>query len=150
MQAPELTDLENELDALRPKKQKNHNHRSLSTKSQPLSLNYDGYRIEIGRNNVQNETLTLKTAGPDDLWLHAKEIPGSHVIIFANPGESFTEEVITYAAQLAAYYSKAKTAPKVEVDYTLRKYIKKPHGAPPGFVHYTHQKTLLVAPQKES
>ncbi|KWZ75378.1 MAG: NFACT family protein [Negativicoccus succinicivorans] len=150
LQAPELTDLENELDALQPKTQKSRNHRSLNTKSHPLSLNYDGYRIEVGRNNVQNETLTLKTAGPDDLWLHAKEIPGSHVIIFANPGESFTEEVITYAAQLAAYYSKAKTAPKVEVDYTLRKYIKKPQSTPPGFVNYTHQKTLLVPPQKES
>ena len=99
---------------------------------------------------MQNENLTLKTAGPDDLWLHAKEIPGSHVIIFANPGEAFTEEVINYAARLAAYHSKAKTAPKVEVDYTLRKYIKKPQGTPPGFVHYTHQKTLLVPPLKES
>lgn len=150
LQAPELSELESELDALRPKRQKNRNYRSLSTQSQPLVLSYDGYRIAIGRNNMQNETLTLKTAGPDDLWLHAKEIPGSHVIIFANPGDIFTEEVITYAARLAAYHSKAKTAPKVEVDYTLRKYIKKPQGTPPGFVNYTHQKTLLVPPQKES
>ncbi len=109
-------------------------------------IHYDGFKIGIGKNNTQNDRLTMKIAGPQDLWFHAREIPGSHVILFAAPGNQFTEEAISYAAALAAGHSRAKHDTKVAVDYTLKKHVKKPNNAAPGFVRYQHQHTLTVAP----
>ncbi|MBR4235636.1 MAG: NFACT family protein [Clostridia bacterium] len=98
----------------------------------------DGTRIYAGRNNTQNEALTF-SAQPDEIWLHAKNVPGSHVIIrSAQP----SPETLLYAAGIAAYYSRAGAAGTAEVDATARKYVKKPSGARPGFVTYTHQRTL--------
>ena len=111
------------------------------------TLEYDGFRIGIGKNNTQNDRLTMKIASPADLWFHAKELPGSHVILFAVPGQQFTDAAISYAASLAAGHSRAKHDSKVAVDYTLKKYVKKPKNAAPGFVHYTHQQTLVVVPK---
>lgn len=104
-----------------------------------------GLKILVGRNNIQNDKLTLKTAKNYDLWFHTKDIPGSHTVIMAQ-GETPDDESILYAAQLAAYHSKAKESSKVAVDYTLIKYVSKPQGAKPGMVIYKNQKTLYVKP----
>ena len=101
-----------------------------------------GRTILVGKNNLQNDKLTA-TAQPNEVWLHAKDMPGSHVIIV---GDAPDEETILYAARLAAAYSKGKNAHRVPVDYTLRRYVKKPGGARPGFVIYTNQHTLYVQP----
>ncbi|MGN1113365.1 MAG: NFACT family protein [Acutalibacteraceae bacterium] len=107
-----------------------------------------GLKILVGRNNVQNDRLTLKTARNYDLWFHTKDIPGSHTIIVSQ-GETPDDETILYAAQLAAYHSRAKESSKVPVDYTLIKYVSKPVGAKPGMVIYKNQKTLFVKPALE-
>ena len=107
-----------------------------------------GLKILVGRNNVQNDKLTLKTARNYDLWFHTKDIPGSHTIIVSQ-GETPDDETILYAAQLAAYHSRAKESSKVPVDYTLIKYVSKAVGAKPGMVIYKNQKTLFVKPSLE-
>ena len=107
-----------------------------------------GLKILVGRNNVQNDKLTLKTARNYDLWFHTKDIPGSHTIIVSQ-GETPDDETILYAAQLAAYHSRAKESSKVPVDYTLIKYVSKAVGAKPGMVIYKNQKTLFVKPALE-
>ena len=113
----------------------------------PLKTVYQGYTIRIGRNNKQNDRLTLKNAAKDDLWLHTKDIPGSHVIIEKKDGAEIPEAVIVRAAQYAAFHSKAKDAPKVPVDYTEVKQVKKPNGARPGMVIYFEQTTIMVSPR---
>ena len=87
----------------------------------------------------------MKVASDNDYWFHAKEIHGSHVILRCN-GDTPKTETIIKCAQIAAYYSKAKFSSNVPVDYTLRKYVKKPNGASPGYVIYTNQKTINVEP----
>lgn len=106
----------------------------------------DGSHIYIGKNNIQNDFLTLKFADKKDLWLHTKNIPGSHVIIKAS--KEVSTETIEEAAILAAYYSKAKESTKVPVDYTEVKNVKKPSGAKPGMVIYYTNKTIYVNPKK--
>jgi predicted ribosome quality control (RQC) complex YloA/Tae2 family protein len=114
---------------------------------QPLTFqSRDGYTILVGKNNKQNDLLTLKTAKKDDLWLHTKNIPGSHVIIKRKPGVEIPFSTIEEAARIAAYYSKARASSKVPVDYTLVNQVKKPNGAKPGMVIYYEQKTLFVTP----
>ncbi len=103
--------------------------------------------IMVGRNNLQNEELTFKMAKKGELWFHAKDIPGSHVIIKDNLEPS--DEVKTDAAELAAYYSKARLSNLVQVDMIDNKKLHKPSGAKPGFVTYTGQKTLRVTPNEE-
>lgn len=105
-----------------------------------------GRTILVGKNNFQNDKLTA-TAQPNEVWLHAKDMPGSHVIIV---GEAPDEATILFAARLAALYSKGRTGSKVPVDYTLRRYVKKPSGAKPGFVIYTNQHTIYVQPAEEA
>lgn len=106
----------------------------------------EGIPILVGKNNKQNEYLTLKLANKNDTWLHAKDIPGSHVVIRS---ERFGDATLREAAMLAAYFSKAKQSSNVAVDYTKIRYVKKPNGAKPGFVTYTNQKTLYVTPDEE-
>ena len=108
----------------------------------------DGKSILVGKNNYQNDRLTFRTAAPDDLWLHAKDIPGSHVILRLS-GEEPSEESLHHAAILAAHFSKAQDSSNVPVDYTYRRYVKKPSGSRPGFVIFTHQKTLYVTPSAD-
>lgn len=108
----------------------------------------DGLDILVGRNNYQNDRLTLKHASKDDLWLHTKEIPGSHVIV-RNNGQSIPDRTLLQAAMLAAYYSKARYSGKVPVDYTEVKHVYKPSGAKPGMVIYRNNKTLFVTPDEE-
>ena len=103
--------------------------------------------ILVGRNNLQNEELTFKIARKDELWFHAKDIPGSHVVISGNLNPS--DEVKTDAAELAAYYSKGRLSNLVQVDMIEVKKLNKPTGGKPGFVTYTGQKTLRVTPDPE-
>ena len=106
----------------------------------------DGFEIFVGRNNVQNDKLTLKTARPNDTWLHTQNIAGSHVII---SGENIPDSTLEEAASLAAYCSKARGGTKIPVDYTLVRYVKKPNGAKPGMVIFTNNKTILVDADEE-
>ncbi|MFO7173103.1 MAG: NFACT RNA binding domain-containing protein [Bacillota bacterium] len=118
--------------------------------SRPLVVrSSDGLEIWVGRNNRQNETLTFKLAAPTDLWLHAKEIPGAHVILRLPPGVEPPETSLREAALLAAYFSKARLSANVPVDYTLRRHVRKPPGARPGMVLYDHHRTLHVTPDPE-
>ena len=106
------------------------------------------YSIQIGKNNKQNDHLTLKVADNDDIWMHTKNIPGSHVIIKTN-GNSVPNETIVEAAMLAAFFSKGKMSSQVPVDYTKKKNIKKPNGAKPGMVIYETNSTVYVTPTEE-
>ena len=119
-------------------------------KSEPIKIiSVDGYEILIGRNNRQNDELTLKSAYSTDLWFHTKEIPGSHTIIRTRGTGEAPETTMMQAAKLAAYYSKARNSSKVPVDYTLVKNVKKPNGAKPGMVIYDRYNTVYVTPSEE-
>lgn len=109
----------------------------------------DGYLILCGRNNKQNDKLTLKTALKTDLWLHTQGTAGSHVIVETKgDGMDIPETTITQAAIIAAYNSKARESAQVAVDYTLIRYVKKPHGAKPGMVIFTDYYTAYVKPDE--
>lgn len=108
----------------------------------------DGFSIYAGKNNRQNDLLTMKKSHPEDIWLHAKNVPGSHVIIKRN-NQELSEKTLLEAASIAAYFSKSRNSSNVPVDYTFIKFVKKPSGARPGFVIYTNQKTLYVTPNKK-
>lgn len=118
-------------------------------KSEPLKFrSSDGFTILVGKNNKQNDELTLKTSKASDIWLHVKDIAGSHVII-KTEGKTPSERTIVEAARLAAYHSKAKNGSGVPVDYTAVKFVKKPAGARPGMVIFTDNRTLYVTPNEE-
>ena len=106
----------------------------------------DGFTILVGRNNRQNDKLTLKTAAKTDIWLHTKDIHGSHVIIRCD-GKPASDTAIIEAARLAAYHSKARESTNVPVDYTPVKNVSKPAGAKPGMVIYVKNKTVYVEPK---
>lgn len=108
-------------------------------------LSDDGIEILVGKNAAQNDRITL-SARPEEMWMHAKDMPGSHVII-CREGE-IPQATMKQAALLAAWYSKGQRSSMVPVDYTLRKYVKKPSGAVPGRVIYTHQKTAYMTPEE--
>ncbi|MEG1312422.1 MAG: NFACT RNA binding domain-containing protein [Romboutsia sp.] len=111
-------------------------------------ISSDGFTILVGKNNKQNDYLTLKVADNNDIWLHTKNIPGSHVII-KTEGKDVTDETIIEGAMLASYFSKAKMSSKVPVDYTKKKNIKKPNGVKPGMVIYDTNNTVYVTPSEE-
>ena len=116
-------------------------------KSQPLHLKLrEGVDLYIGKNNKQNDYVTFTVGGPRDLWLHTKDIPGSHVIMKST---SPTAEDIALAVELAAYFSKARSGSNVPVDCVERRYVKKPAGAKPGFVIFTNQRTYYATPNEE-
>ena len=128
----------------RQKKKQNKNSKK-SKPSKPLHfISSDGIDIYVGKNNIQNDYLSLKLASKNHLWLHTKNIPGSHVIICAT---DIPDSTLEEAAALAAYYSKAQNSTKVPVDYTLVKNLKKPSGAKPGMVIYHTNYTLLTDPK---
>jgi predicted ribosome quality control (RQC) complex YloA/Tae2 family protein len=108
----------------------------------------EGFDIYVGKNNLQNDQLTLKTASKSDTWLHTKDIPGSHVIIKAE-GQEIPDETLVLAAKLAAFHSKGKDSSQVPVDYTRVKHVSKPSGAKPGMVIYVKNHTLYVTPDSE-
>lgn len=118
-------------------------------KSKPLHyVSSDGYDIFVGKSNLQNDELTLRMAEPTDIWMHTKDIPGSHVIIRTNGQSELPEATMEEAANLAAFYSKAKNSSMVPVDYTQRKNIKKPNGAKPGMVIYLTNRTIYITPDE--
>lgn len=115
-----------------------------SSKSKPFHyLSSDGYHIYVGKNNYQNDELTFKLANGGDWWFHAKNLPGSHVIVKSNENE-IPDKTFEEAARLAAFYSGAKDANKVEIDYTQRKNIKKPSVSKPGFVIYSTNYSMVA------
>jgi len=112
--------------------------------ARPLTLWLGGFQIMVGRSGMQNEAV-LRMADPDDLWLHARGVPGAHVVLRVAHQQP-PEEIILQAAAIAAYYSRPRTAGTVEVDVTQRKYVRRMPGARPGLVTYVHEHTLRVRP----
>jgi predicted ribosome quality control (RQC) complex YloA/Tae2 family protein len=112
-----------------------------------LSFTVHGYTVIAGRNNKENDLITMKIARPDDVWMHACGIPGAHVVLRTGQvkGE-VSEGALLAAAGIAAYFSKGRTDSKVAVDYTRRKHVKKPKGTRPGMVTYDHQRTIMASP----
>lgn len=108
-------------------------------------ISSDGYHIYVGKNNFQNDELSFKFASGNDWWFHAKGQPGSHVIV-KSTGDELPDRTFEEAGKLAAYYSKGRKAPKVEIDYTQKKNLRKPNGAKPGFVIYHTNYSLLIEP----
>lgn len=108
----------------------------------------DGFEIRVGRNNKQNDRLTCKDSEKLDIWLHTKDITGSHTVISCH-GEEPPEQTIREAAVIAAFHSKARTSSQVPVDYTLIKFVKKPAGSKPGMVIFTNNRTLYVTPDEQ-
>lgn len=111
-------------------------------------LSSEGYKIAVGKNNLQNDYITTRMASKNDLWFHVKGIPGSHVVVFSGGGE-VSDETLLFAARLAAENSKATNSSNVPVDYTPVRFVKKPNGAKPGMVIYTTNKTLFVTPKED-
>ena len=107
----------------------------------------DGFLILVGRNNLQNDRLTLKDAARTDVWFHAQKIHGAHVIVCAE-GREVPDRTLEQAAELAAWHSQARDSANVPVDYTLIRYVKKPQGAAPGRVIYTDYQTAYVTPRE--
>lgn len=105
----------------------------------------DGYDIYVGKNNFQNEYLSFKFASGNDMWFHAKGLPGSHVIV-KSKGVEIPDRTYEEAASLAAFYSKARQSPKVEIDYTVKKNLRKPNGSKPGFVVYYTNYSMVAEP----
>ena len=109
-------------------------------------IEFENYRILYGRNNIENDNLTFKVAEKNDIWLHSKNIPGSHVIIKAS---IVTDEMILKGAEVASFFSKSNVGDKISVDYTQKRYINKPKVGKPGFVTYINEKNIVVAkPEK--
>lgn len=124
--------------------------RGLKKKQKPQPFMYttsDGHEVLAGRNNRENDFLTFRTAGRNDIWFHTKDIPGSHVILFTK-GEKPSDSSIFEAAAIAAYHSKGRASENVPVDYTEIRYVKKPNGAKPGMVIFTDNRTVFVTPRR--
>lgn len=116
-------------------------------KSKPYHyISSDGFHMYVGKNNLQNDELTFKFANGKDMWFHAKKMPGSHVIVKLMEADELPDQTYEEAARLAAYYSSGRTNPKVEIDYTERKNLKKPAGAKPGFVIYHTNYSMVAEP----
>ncbi|MEK6743660.1 MAG: NFACT family protein [Nitrospirota bacterium] len=113
------------------------------------TIGHEGWEILVGKSAAGNDYITMKLARPDDLWLHAEGMPGSHVVV-RNPGKrDIPEGVLKKAASLAAWYSKGRNSAKVPVAYTRAAYVKKPKGAKPGSVVLTERKTMMAAPESD-
>lgn len=117
-----------------------------SVKSKPFHyISSDGYHMYVGKNNYQNDELTFKFATGNDWWFHAKQMPGSHVVV-KSQGDDLPDRTFEEAGRLAAYYSSGRTAPKVEIDYIQKKHVKKTPGGKPGFVIYHTNYSLMIEP----
>lgn len=147
----ELADIKDELIKLgytkAPYRYKAKKDTDLTTKPNQF-ISSDGFTILVGKNNKQNDYLTLRIADPEDIWMHTKNIPGSHVIIKC-AGKKVSDETLYQAAMLAAFYSKARMSSQVPVDYTMKKHVKKPSGSKPGMVIYETNNTIYVTPTEE-
>lgn len=142
----DLTQLKEEMIECGYMKRKNTNGKRVKITSKPFHyISSDGYDMYVGKNNLQNEELTFHFATGNDWWFHAKGQPGSHVIV-KSKGEEMPDRTFEEAGKLAAYYSKGKQAPKVEIDYIQKKHVKKPNGGKPGFVVYYTNYSLMIEP----
>ncbi len=128
------------------KNRRKNNSRSSAPSKPRKFISSTGFTILVGRNNVQNDQLTVKLSRKDDLWLHTKNIHSSHVLVVSG-GKEIDDQTILEAAAICAYYSKGKNAPKVEVDYCPVSHVKKPNGARPGMVVYENYYSVLVEPK---
>ena len=145
----DLDDIKTELQQegyIKKKQQKSKRSSRVKINKPETFIASDGTEILVGKNNLQNEKLTLHTAKKTDIWLHAKNIPGSHVIIKSN---NPSDETLFEAAMLAAYFSKFRSSANVPIDYVQVKNIRKPNGSKLGFVIYEGQKTLTVTPTED-
>lgn len=145
----DLNDIKTELQQegyIKKKQQKSKRSSRVKINKPESFIASDGTEILVGKNNLQNEKLTLHTAKKTDIWLHTKNIPGSHVIIKSN---NPSDETLFEAAMLAAYFSKFRSSANVPIDYVQVKNIRKPNGSKPGFVIYEGQKTLTVTPTED-
>jgi predicted ribosome quality control (RQC) complex YloA/Tae2 family protein len=141
-----LSDLERDLDRLEGRKTRAASA-TQGRKRTPLRIDRaSGSRIYVGRSPLENVEVTFTIGRPDDLWFHARGIPGSHVVLQAPPGAEPSDDDLDAAANLAAAHSKARASSRVEVDYTERKHVRKQRGAGPGLVWYTHARTRVGLP----
>lgn len=124
---------------------KKQNSKKKTQISSYLKFNYKGFNIFVGKNNIQNDNLTFSVARKGDIWFHVKNAPGSHTILKTN-NEDVSEDILEFSASIAAFYSKLKESPKVEIDFTEVKNVKKIPGAKPGMVTYTNYKTIYIEP----
>jgi predicted ribosome quality control (RQC) complex YloA/Tae2 family protein len=148
--ADSLSDLEETTEELVSQGYIKKNKRQKRGKSLPLSfISSDGYKILVGKNNRQNDNLTLKSSFSTDLWFHVKKVPGSHTILKTERNVKIPEKSIFEAALLAAHFSKAANSSNIPVDFTTIKNVKKPTGARPGMVNYVNYKTIYVTPTDE-
>ena len=130
---------------IKQKRQKSKKRRKVRVSKPEEFHTSNGTTVLVGKNNLQNDRLSFKIANKNDIWLHVKDIPGSHVIIRDSDPD---DQTLLEAAQLAAYFSKGRDSDNVPVDYLPAKRLHKPNGAKPGFVIFTGQKTLYVTPHK--
>ena len=147
----DLEDIKEELIKLgyarAPRRFKAKKEMDLTTKPNKF-ISSDGFTILVGKNNKQNDYLTLRIADPEDIWMHTKNIPGSHVIIKC-AGVEVPDNTLLEGAMLAAYFSKGRMSSQVPVDYTMKKHVKKPSGSKPGMVIYETNNTIYVTPEEE-
>ncbi len=142
----DLSQLKEEMIQYGYMKRKNTVGKKAKIVSKPFHyISSDGYDMYVGKNNYQNEELTFHFANGDDWWFHAKGQPGSHVVV-KSKGEEMPDRTFEEAGKLAAYYSKGRQAPKVEIDYIQKKHVKKPGGGKPGFVVYYTNYSLMIEP----
>ena len=142
----DLTQIKEEMIESGYIRRKGSNKRKEKITSKPFHyVSSDGFHMYVGKNNIQNEELTFKVANGGDYWFHAKKTPGSHVIV-KTEGKELPDSTFEEAAALAAYYSKGREQEKVEVDYVIRKEVKKPAGSPLGFVVYYTNYSMIIRP----
>ncbi|HHT86074.1 MAG TPA: fibronectin/fibrinogen-binding protein [Clostridiales bacterium] len=134
-----------ELNYIRPQKTKSGKliRQQRSELNIHREISPDGFAVLVGKNNKQNDYITQRLAKPNDIWLHIKDFPGGHVVIQTNDSE-VPDTTLEFAARLAYKYSSQKNSGQAFIDYTLRKYVKKPSNALPGKVYYTNYKTILI------
>ena len=134
-------------EKLKRKEKKNKNQKKKKQqKFSPIEYEVNGYKIYVGRNNKENDWLTLSFASKTDYWFHTKDVQGSHVILKVD--KEVNDDILVKVAEIAAKHSKAKMSSNVPVDYCLVQFVKKPNGSKPGMVIFTNNKTLNVNPQK--
>ncbi|MDO4170440.1 MAG: NFACT RNA binding domain-containing protein [Lachnospiraceae bacterium] len=147
LEEDDLTQIKEELIDYGYIKRRKSNQKKKKTKSKPLHyLSSDGYHMYVGKNNYQNEELSFQFATGNDWWFHAKQIAGSHVIVKVPHGDELPDQTFEEASRLAAYYSKGKDAPKVEIDYIQKKHLRKTPGGKPGFVIYHTNYSMMIEP----
>ena len=141
----DLAEIKEELTQSGYIKRKGHGKKEKITSKPFHYLSSDGFHMYVGKNNYQNDALTFDFATGNDWWFHAKQMPGSHVIVKVEHGQELPDRTFEEAARLAAYYSKGRAQDKVEIDYTQKKNIKKPGGAKPGFVVYYTNYSMTIS-----